>query len=79
MKHARTLDGIGWVGTALIIGGYGMYATGIVSDVMVYHILNFIGSLCMVALTYYRKLWQPVVINSSFALFALIAIIRNYL
>lgn len=78
-RHARIFDSIGWVGTALIIGGYGIFATGIVPEATLYHILNCIGSLCMVVLTYYRRIWQAVVINSSFALFALIAIGRNYL
>lgn len=79
VKKSQLLDAIGWVGTALIIGGYGLYTTGITPDIIVYHVLNFIGSIGVIAISYYRKIWQPVVINGSFAIFALIAIVRHFL
>lgn len=82
MKKTRNsiiLDMIGWAGTLLIIGGYGGYATGVISDAIIYHIFNLFGSLGVLALSGYRRIWQPVVINGCFALFAFIAIIRHYL
>lgn len=82
MKKTRNsiiLDAIGWAGTVLVIGGYGAYAIGLISDVVIYHIFNLFGSLGVLAISTYRRIWQPVVINSCFALFALIAIIRHYL
>ena len=75
-KYDKTLDILGWVGTALILLGYGLYSTGVVPDVIVYHWLNLIGSIGVAAISYRRKVWQPVVINVTFAVFALIAIIR---
>lgn len=82
MKKTRNsiiLDAIGWAGTVLVIGGYGAYAIGLISDAVIYHIFNLFGSLGVLAISTYRRIWQPVVINSCFALFALIAIIRHYL
>ena len=75
-KYDKLLDILGWVGTTLILLGYGLYSTGVVPDVIVYHWLNLIGSIGVAAISYRRKVWQPVVINVTFALFALIAIIR---
>lgn len=75
-KYDKLLDILGWVGTALILIGYGLFTTNIVPDVIVYHILNLIGSIGVAAISYHRKVWQPVVINVTFAIFALIAIVR---
>lgn len=75
-KYDKVLDILGWIGTALILTGYGLYSTGIVPDVIVYHYLNLLGSVGVAAISYRRKVWQPVVINVTFAVFALIAIVR---
>lgn len=79
MKKEQILDILGWVGTALVLGGYGLYTFGIVPDIMVYHYLNFIGSLGVIAISLYRRAWQPAVINICMAFFALVAIIRHFL
>lgn len=78
-KYDKLLDILGWIGTALILIGYGLYSTGIVPDVIVYHILNLTGSIGVAAISYHRKVWQPVVINVVFALFAFIAVYRHFL
>lgn len=78
-KYDKLLDILGWVGTALILAGYGLFTTGIVPDVIVYHCLNLLGSVGVAAISYRRKVWQPVVINVTFAVFALIAILRHFL
>lgn len=77
-KYDKILDILGWIGTALILTGYGLFTTGIVPDVIVYHILNLLGSIGVAAISYYRKVWQPVVINVTFSIFALVAIIRHF-
>jgi len=75
-KYDKLLDILGWIGTALILLGYGLYSTGVVPDVIIYHWLNLIGSIGVAAISYRRKVWQPVVINVTFAIFAFIAILR---
>ena len=77
-KYDKLLDILGWIGTALILIGYGLFTTGIVPDVIVYHCLNLLGSIGVAAISYSRKVWQPVVINVTFAIFALIAIARHF-
>ena len=79
MKHARLLDTIGWIGTVLILGGYGLYSLGVISDVMVFHYCNLAGSLGVATISAYRRVWQPFVINICMGLFATIAIIRHFL
>ncbi len=59
--------------------GYGLYATGIIPDIIIYHLLNLFGSIGVAAISYYRKVWQPAIINTCFAVFATIAVIRHFL
>ena len=75
MRKEQILNIIGWIGTAMVLAGYGLYTFGIIPDVMV----NLIGSVGVIAISSYRHAWQPVVINSFMAFFALVAIIRSLL
>lgn len=80
MKHiAKTpawVELIGWAGTALILIGYGIFSTGLIADIGLYHTFNLIGSIGVAILSYYRRVWQPAIINTAFALFAAIALLR---
>lgn len=84
MKHTTPqsspgMEVIGWAGTVLILVGYAMFSTGIIPDVMVYHILNLIGSIGVAALSYHRRIWQTAIINTAFAFFAAVALLRTLL
>ncbi|NCU37724.1 hypothetical protein EOL96_01515 [Candidatus Saccharibacteria bacterium] len=74
--HNPALEAVGWVGTALILVGYGAFSTGFIADVGVYHTFNFIGSFGVGILSFYRRVWQPFIINIAFASFAIIALFR---
>lgn len=77
MKRALTpLDIAAWLGTICIIVGYALFSTGVFSNPLPYHILNLLGSIAVAAISYRRHVWQPFTINTVFAIFALIAIIR---
>lgn len=62
----------------MVLAGYGLFTTGIIPDVMVYHALNLFGSLGVGAISYYRKVWQPFIINATFAVFACVALARHF-
>jgi hypothetical protein len=79
MKKDYLLELLGWIGTALILIGYGLYSLGIVPDIIVYHILNCIGSIGVMLISGYRRVWQPFTINAVMGTFALIAILRHFL
>ena len=79
MTREKLIDIIAWIGTACILIGYGLFSTGIVPDVMVYHVLNCLGSIAVATISYRRKVWQPFVINATFAILAFIAIVRRFL
>ncbi len=75
-KIFSALEIIAWIGTVLILAGYGLFSLGVFSNALPYHILNLLGSVAVAAISYRRKVWQPFVINACFALFAAVAIVR---
>lgn len=72
----KPLNAIAWLGTAFIIVSYGLLSLGLLPNVLLYHILNLIGSAAVAAISYKRRVWQPFTVNVCFAIFATIAIIR---
>lgn len=79
MDKSRTLEILGWLGTALVLIGYGLYSTGLIPDIYMYHVMNLIGSVFVATISGYRRVWQPFTINTVMAIFALTAIIRHFL
>ena len=75
-KTLSPLEIIAWIGTALILLGYGLFSFGLLPSAIPYHILNLLGSIAVAAISYRRHVWQPFIINACFALFAAIALIR---
>jgi len=70
------LEVFGWAGTILILLSYAFLASGVIGNDIRYHGLLLIGSIGVAAISYYKKAWQPMVLNLIFVLFALIAISR---
>lgn len=70
------LEVFGWGGTILILVSYALLASGIIDNDVRYHGLLLIGSIGVAAISYYKKAWQPMVLNLVFIVFALLAIAR---
>lgn len=71
------LEYAGWMGVTLVVGSYGLLATGIIpTPTVFYHSLVFAGSLAVAVLSYTRHDYQPAVLNTLFCILAFIAIIR---
>lgn len=73
MKFAEL---VGWIGTALVLIGYALLATGVIASDICYYIPMLIGSLGVAYISYIKRAWQPCVLNAIFALFSAIALIR---
>jgi hypothetical protein len=78
-QKERLIDIAAWIGTAAILTGYALFTTGLIPDPFVYHVLNMLGSVAVGYISYRRKVWQSVVINTVFAVLAAIAILRTIL
>lgn len=75
-RPTSQLETIAWIGTGLILLGYGLFSIGAFPDPTPYHIMNLFGSIAVALIAHRRRDWQPFVINACFAIFALVAIGR---
>ncbi len=74
------LDTAGWIAVALIIGAYFANTTGLLPVTsLAYGLLNFFGALGIVATSYPKRNWQPVALNTVWALIAIYGIMRAVL
>lgn len=68
-----------WIGTGLILSGYGLFSLGLLPEVVIYHAMNLVGSVTVATIAFYRRVWQLFVLNCAFALFATFAILKELL
>lgn len=79
VKHSKNIlyEDLGWFGVILIVGSYGLLASGVLnSESVLYHALVLGGSLSVALISFIKKAYQPAVLNGIFALLAIIALAR---
>lgn len=68
---------LGWYGVFAILGAYGLVNFNMVDvDSYVYQLLNLTGALGIVTVAAVKKDVQPMVLNTIWALIALVAVIK---
>lgn len=68
---------IGWYGTIAIVSAYALLSFGVlVSDNIVYQLLNATGAIGIVYISLKKKAYQPGVLNIIWMIIAIVAIIR---
>jgi hypothetical protein len=68
---------IGWVGAVLILLAFGLVSFEVVKPIdLIYQILNALGALGIVYISFKKKVWQPGVLNFIWASIAIIAIVK---
>lgn len=73
----RTLEIAGWIGVVFVVGSYCLLAMGLIDgNSWLYHGLVLIGSLFVAAISYKRRVIQPMVLNLCFAGLAIVALVR---
>lgn len=71
------IEYIGWAGVILVVLSYSLLAFKIVdSESVVYHLLVLTGSIGVATISYIKRVYQPAVLNSIFAILASIALAR---
>lgn len=76
----QVIEIAGWIGVALILGGYYLLATDIInSRSWEYHVMVLVGSAFVGIVSWRKRNYQPVALNVVFVLLALVALIRLYL
>ena len=73
----QIVETFGWYGTAAIIGAYALSSFSIIKpDSLIYQILNLTGALGIVTDTWFKKDYQPAVLNIVWSIIAAIAILN---
>jgi hypothetical protein len=71
----RFIEIFGWYGTVAIISAYALISFSILQSTdIIYQILNGTGALGIVLVSFYRKAYQPGILNIIWAIIAIIAI-----
>jgi hypothetical protein len=73
----KIVELFGWYGTMAIVGAYALSSFGYLSSINIwYQLLNLTGALGIVAVSFYKKAYQPGVLNVIWTIIALISIIK---
>ncbi len=74
MKN-KLLELFGWYGTIAIVVAYSLSSFSIIETSNIwYQILNATGALGIVAVSYYKKAYQPMVLNIIWTIIGVIAL-----
>lgn len=65
----------GWYGAIAILGAYALVSFLVIpSNGLIFQILNLTGALGLMAVAYYKKVYQSVVLNIVWSIIGIIAI-----
>lgn len=77
MNKKIFIEVIGWYGALAIIGAYFLNSFSFISaGDLSYQILNVTGALGMIAVSYYKKAYQPMTVNIVWGVIGGLAIIN---
>ena len=75
--NVTLLELVGWYGTIAIVGAYFLNSFQIIETTgAIYQLLNLTGAFGIIAISYYKKVYQSVVLNIIWSMIALIALIN---
>ncbi len=68
---------IGWAGAGMILGSYVLTSLEVLSpSATLIIVLNLVGGIGVVVVSYRHRNWQPLAINTIWAIIALVALVR---
>ena len=73
-------EAIGWYGTAAIVVAYFLVSFGFISGESIsFQILNVSGALGVLWISFVKKVWQTVTLESVWAVIGLVALVRIFM
>jgi large-conductance mechanosensitive channel len=77
MKFNATHEIVGWIGMSIILVAYGFNAFGLIQpQSLIYALANIFGSVGIIYASFYKKDYQPVVLNFIWIAIAIFLIIK---
>ncbi len=79
MKHYIFIEIFGWIGIILIISAFALVSHEIISPASAtYVLLNGVGSLGVLIVSYVKRVWQPVILNVFWLIISGTALVRLF-
>jgi len=76
----RLIEVYGWYGMAAIVLAYALASFSVIEATgLAFQVLNGTGALGIVFVSFYKKAYQPGVLNILWTLIAIVAILKNIL
>lgn len=76
-KKEFALETFGWYGTVATLAAYALISFGVLpSDSFWFQVLNLTGALGLTTISFYKKTYQPAVLDLIWAGIALVALIK---
>ena len=80
MMRARCIEVMGWIGASFLVAGYAALSFGVLSSTdPLYQGLNALGAAGIVAISWHKRAYQPMMVNVMWLLVALMALAGLYL
>ena len=73
----KLIEFVGWYGTFAIVGAYVLVSFGFLTPSTIwYQLLNLTGGIGVIIISFYKKAYQPGVLNILWAIIAFVAIVK---
>lgn len=80
IKFDATHEVIGWTGMVLILVAYALNAVGLIEpETLIYALFNIIGSAGIIYASFYKKDYQPVVLNFIWIAVAIFLMVKVFI
>lgn len=79
LKRSQLAEALGWIGSVGILSSYSLLSFGIISsDSALYYILAGLGAFGLAVVTYRHRAYQSFIVNCTFTVLSLVALVRLY-
>ncbi len=79
MAKKQLIEIFGWYGTAAIVGSYALVSWSLLnSNTILYQLLNLTGAIGIIAISFYKRNYQPAVLNIIWVAIAFFALVRIF-
>ncbi|MEM8711889.1 MAG: hypothetical protein AAGG01_13130 [Planctomycetota bacterium] len=75
-NHKGLIDAIGWIGTALILGAYGLHSLEAIGNGALYQTMNLLGAIGVGVVCWRQRTWQAFFLELAWGVIAVVSLLR---